>query len=113
MATADIIETDTIGQDSQGNLVQALVAESGATHVVTYTTTTRTELAFQDDTRAITIRCSALAYIKFGDGTVLATNTGGVRPTNGFDHVQPANSLVTYVRRDMANTHVAVYDGSS
>ena len=107
MARGLVIEADSIGQDAQGNLVQAIVAESIAQHVVTYTTTVTTAQPFQDATRVVNVITDGTkAYIKFGDENVACT-------ANDFSHMQPANNIVSYIRRSKKTTHVALYDGTS
>ena len=109
MARGLVVEADSIGQDAQGNTVQAIVAEANQAQAVTYTTSARTALPFKNDSRVVNIATDGTdAFIKFGDDTVTASDL-----TNGFDHFQPANTIVSYVRRSLKTTHVALYDGTS
>lgn len=109
MARGIVTEADSIGQDAQGNTVQAIVAEANQTQLVTYTTSARTTLPFKNDTRVVNVATDGTdAFVKFGDDTVTASDS-----SNGFDHFQPANSIVSYIRRSLKTTHVALYDGSS
>jgi len=109
MATLAVVETGTIGNDGAGQVVQAICVPSEATQVVTYTTTTRTAIAFRPSTRVVTLCTDGTkGYVKFGDENV----TAGIGP-NGFDSWQPANAIVSYVIDPNKVTHVAVYDGSS
>ena len=107
MASGLVIETNNIGNDGQGNLVQAFLVPAVATHNVTFTTTAASG-AFAAETRVVTIGVTAAAFIKFGTSTVVATTAD-----DGFDTWQPAATLVSYVIDPRKVTHVALYDGSS
>ena len=107
MATALIVQGSAIGNDGHGQVVQAVLVPSTATENLTYTTSAES-LAFEEDTRTVTVAVSAAAYLKFGKSGVVAS-TGN----NGFDAWQPANSVVTYVIDKRHIDRVAVYDGTS
>lgn len=112
MARGLVVEADSIGQDAQGNTVQAVVAEATQTQAVAYTTSARTALPFKNETRVINIATDGTdAFIRFGDDTVAVVDIN--KTPADFDHFQPANTIVSYVRRSLKTTHVALYDGTS
>ena len=108
MATALVIEGGVLGNDGQGQIVQAVTVPPPATHNVTYTTSAATG-QFQRETRIVTV-CSvgAACYVKFGKEGVTAGTGGG-----DFDGWLPANSVIAYTIDPRHVDRVAVYDGSS
>lgn len=97
--------TTLLPKDADNNPIPALRLRSGGAHVIAATNTSaRNSVAFDEDTRVISIFTTGPVYLKFGGASVTATNTDHYFP-NGIYYdfaISGGNS------KGPLHTHVAV-----
>ena len=102
--------TTLLPKDADDNIIPALRLKSGGAHSISATgSSARNSIAFNSDTKVVSVYATAPVYLKFGGASVTAANTDHYFPESVYYDFAISGGDV----KGPHNTHLAVLAAES